>query len=127
VWWGGGGTLVVATTRAPKRNLQFLKELKSYKEMSELTTWGELPYADVLEALVQADERRLHVLSQGIQSVVIRAVVFIGDDSSSSSLLPARRRHPMACVCVCACVHAYVFVCAQVTGRRPATFTVWRT
>jgi hypothetical protein len=75
-------TLVAATTHAPKRNLQFLNELKSYKEMSELT-WGELPYADVLEALVQAEERLVDEWVEcGLASRCERKLRLVPDDWS---------------------------------------------
>ena len=45
-----------ATTYAPKKNVAFMDEIKTYRDMTELT-WGDMPYSDVLESILKSPDR----------------------------------------------------------------------
>ena len=45
-----------ATTYAPKKNAAFMDEIKTYRDMTELT-WGDMPYSDVLESILRSPDR----------------------------------------------------------------------
>ena len=45
-----------ATTYAPKKNAAFMDEIKTYRDMTELT-WGDMPNSDVLESILQSPDR----------------------------------------------------------------------